>query len=298
MPVQSGHESHNYQAYFSCKGKQRRLVVEGPENYRSDSMREYIEQEIARPCKQWIHDVISSKREVERVKLKTTEFILLPDVDCMNKKGLKPNPCPKKSYWPNPNASNFEFVCYKKKISHYFHWLAVVADPSLRTLRDLRGHHVPLLKTIYNLSCEKLFQEFGVERDQVVAYIHYPPSVYQLHIHFKYPVKTQPAHDAFRTHPLLSVINNLEVDSDYYAKSFIQIPVYPHTEFYSALLYSGLSVQQRQWLSPSAETPRISTRATCHSKYQSTLGEPCETDTLSVTSDTLRSGSSSPGLSA
>ena len=151
---------------------------------------------------------------------------------------------------------------------------------------------------IYNLSCDKNFQELGIERDQVVAYIHYPPSVYQLHIHFKYPVKTQPAHDAFRTHPLLSVINNLEVDYDYYAKSFIQSPVYPHTEFYSALLYSGLSVQQRQWLSPSAETPRISTRATCHSKYQSTLGEPCETDTLSVTSDTLRSGSSSPGLSA
>lgn len=273
-------------------------MVEGPDNYKSQSMREYIEQEVSRPCKQWIHEVISSKREVERVKLKTKDFILLPDVDCISKKGNKQLVCPKKSYWPNPNASHFESVSYKKKFSHPFHWLAVVADPALRTLRDLRGHHVPLLKTIYNLSCDKIFQELGIERDQVVAYIHYPPSVYQLHIHFKYPVKTQPAHDAFRTHPLLSVINNLEVDPDYYAKSFIQIPVYPHTEFYSALLYSGLSVQQRQWLSPNQEIQRISTRSKCPSSSPSTLEGLSETDMLSVTSDTLRSGSSSPVVSA
>jgi hypothetical protein len=152
-------ELQNYYAY----GKNnRRLVVESPEIYDSKSMRSYIEQEIARPCKQWIHDVISSKREAERVRLRTDDFVLLPDVDCMNRRFQS---VIKDSVWPNPNAQQFEchpnatrrstdLVVSRSKHSKFspgsFHWLAVVTDPGLKTLRDLRGKHVPLLKTIYN----------------------------------------------------------------------------------------------------------------------------------------------------
>jgi len=148
MPVQSGHDFHNnYFTYFSCKNQQKKLVVEGPDNYKSESMRLYIEQEVTRPCKQAVDSLgyFIEEGEAERVKLKTKDFILLQDVDCISKKGHKQLLCPKTSYWPNPNASHFESVSYRKKSSHPFHWLAVVADPGLRTLRDLLGHHVPLL---------------------------------------------------------------------------------------------------------------------------------------------------------
>jgi len=316
------------QGVFHCGAKcnssngsrnSRRLVVESPDIYDSESMQSYIEQEISRPCKRWIHEVISSRRETERVRLRTNDFVLLPDVDCMNKRAPSgsaqssrlciesPYCSAKKSTWPNPNALQFDTSPSKretdmivsrqkhKTITGAFHWLAVVTDPSLKTLRDLRGDHIPLLKTIYNMSCEKIFEELGIERDQVLAYVHYPPSVYQLHIHFKYPVKAQPAHDAFRIHPLLSVINNLEVDPDYYAKSFIQIPVYPNTEFYSALLWGGLSTQQKQWL---INHHGPDTQSVCHVRSQFITEDTGEIDSASVISERAPSQSISPSLSA
>ena len=59
--------------------------------------------------------------------------------------------------------------------------------------------------------------------------------MYQLHIHFKHPVCQHISHDTFRIHSLPSVINNLQIDPEYYAKSVLQLPVYPCTDLYSAL---------------------------------------------------------------
>ncbi len=60
---------------------ERHLILESPEMHFSPNMQTYIAQEIARPCKQWIHEVLVSQREAERVKLRTKHFVLLPGVD-------------------------------------------------------------------------------------------------------------------------------------------------------------------------------------------------------------------------
>ena len=164
----------------------------------------FVEREAQKPCKQWIHEVIAEKREKDRVKLRTPSFVLLPDVKTAKK-------------WD------------EKK----FHWLALVTDTSLRTLRDLRGRHVEMLKDIQRLALERIKEETELDPDQIMTYIHYPPSVYQLHIHFKHPIGT---HDTLRMHSLANVINNLQLDPDYYAKSDIQLPVYMHSELYSELV--------------------------------------------------------------
>ena len=91
-----------------------------------------------------------------------------------------------------------------------------------------------MLVRLYHTCCQKIREETGVSSDQVMAYIHYPPSVYQLHIHFKYPLGP-PSHDAFRVHLLSTVINNLAIDGDYYKKSLLQLPVYLNTDLHSAL---------------------------------------------------------------
>ena len=49
-------------------------------------MQAYITREVNRPCKQWIHDVLLCRRETERVKLRTLDFVLLPDIDCISKR--------------------------------------------------------------------------------------------------------------------------------------------------------------------------------------------------------------------
>jgi hypothetical protein len=221
---------------------ERRLVIESPETYSSTKMQAYISQEATRPCKQWIHEVLSAKREADRVKLRTDAFVLLPDVDAIQKRAcarLVPYLTDKPAT-PQPDPAQLFPHClerrWRPKRAHCpFHWLALLTDTELKTVRDLRGRHVPMLRELNALCCQKIQEEMGIPPDQVMAYVHYPPSVYQLHIHFKHPVGPHVSHDTFRIHSLASIINNLSIDSDYYAKSLLQLPVYPCTELYSAL---------------------------------------------------------------
>lgn len=245
---------------------ERRLVSETPLMYASAPLQAYIRQEMRRPCKQWIHDVLNSKREVDRVKLRTDTFVLLPDVDSGSKRSCWPrvfninNNLPSdeltvkpyinrtyRSYYRSYDRFNDKIYdtfsekttlryTHMKDFTHKsFHWLAVVADTELHSLRDLRGCHIQMLQSLYIQSCQKILEETGVQADQIMVYVHYPPSVYQLHIHFKHPVGPHVLHDTFRIHSLLSIINNLSIDPDFYAKSVLQLPVYQHTELCTAL---------------------------------------------------------------
>jgi hypothetical protein len=255
---------------------ERHLILESPEMHFSPNMQTYIAQEVARPCKQWIHEVLVSQREAERVKLRTKHFVLLPDVDTIpnqvfsrlliDRQVERWNPSPSvpgstqvanathctgtqslTSYVPKKQCKDsmvgnntgwlqpIERRWRSRKPPNSLHWLAVATDTSLRTLRDLRGQHIPMLISLYTHACQKIHDDMGIPLDQIMAYVHYPPSVYQLHIHFKHPIAPHVTHDSFRIHPLASVINNLKIDSDYYAKSILQLPVYSHTELYTAL---------------------------------------------------------------
>lgn len=251
---------------------ERHLIVESPAMHFSQDMQTYIAQEVARPCKQWIHEVLCAQRETERVKLRTEQFVLLPDVDTIphqvfsrllldrpatDKWGQSTSDSqprglgyPKKEFRDTnatkPNLKSPSSTCNgwlqpierrwrSRRPPNSLHWLAVATDTSLRTLRDLRGKHIPMLISLYTQTCQKIHDEMGIPLDQIMAYVHYPPSVYQLHIHFKHPIGPHVSHDSFRIHPLITVINNLKIDSDYYAKSILQLPVYSHTELYTAL---------------------------------------------------------------
>jgi replication factor C subunit 2/4 len=79
-------------------------------------------------------------------------------------------------------------------------------------------------------------RETGISRDSVMVYVHYPPSVYQLHVHFSYPYGQFCHKEAFRIHPLQQVITNLEIDPEYYAKVTLCIPVTRGSQHYTALM--------------------------------------------------------------
>ena len=315
---------------------ERRLVTETPEMHTSQAVQTYISKEVSRPCKQWIHDVLSCKREAERVKLRTPDFVLLPDVECISKrpkadsapscvdhpppyshaytKGstrpteliqaihtdscenrrqgrpkrhpssgtpshttqtiqnifhqrqepdiavnpapnpianpnadppntMNPNTNPATNPNTNPNTNTVTMVATNRsslQCFQCFHWLAVATDTNLRTLRDLRGCHAPMLRSLYTQACQRIQEETGVSQQQVMAYIHYPPSVYQLHVHFKHLAAPGASHDTLRVHPLQTILNNLEIDPEYYARSRLQVPVYTYTELHLALDHASL----------------------------------------------------------
>ena len=54
--------------------------------------------------------------------------------------------------------------------------LAIVKDPSIQSLRDLRGEHVLLLKSIRDAAHTVVERNYGLKKGSVRLYVHYQPS--------------------------------------------------------------------------------------------------------------------------
>ena len=274
-----------------CRLTGQKLIVETPAVYASPGMQAYIQQELHRPCKRWVVDVLNGSREASEVRLRTSEFVLLPDTERVNRYGpvrLSP-PCRNRgSQWdcpdgPAPVHEGGEFRRFlgngrkasagaqktdvhplaqysprRLRMHPSWHWrsaegappgplftqqaqapaadggapaqsceqvnwLAIATEPGLRSLRDLRGRHLPMLRRMLRMCKRRIHAETGVPPEEIMAYVHYPPSVYQLHVHFAFPYAQYNHRDVFRIHSLANVINNLQIDPDYYRKARLQV---------------------------------------------------------------------------
>ena len=195
-----------------------RFLVETGEMHASAETKAFIEQEVERPSKQWVGEVMQSSRESEFVKLRTEDFVLLPDINCNRR------------------------VCKQVRGQHVqaraatpckrFNWLAIVTDPSIKSIRDLRGEHVRMLEQLQSQCMAAIQREYQVEAGDVMVFANYPPSVYRLHFHLCAPFFKPSAYDAFRMHPLSAIINNLRIHPEYYRLSSIQIPVHRNSDLY------------------------------------------------------------------
>jgi m7GpppX diphosphatase len=199
------------------------LVAETPAMHAREAVSEYIGQEIRRPSKQWIEHVLNGKQEQDEVIVRTDDFVLLPDTERVNR------------YWRIQCNSQSPRGTWHSSPRRVLNWLSILNDRSLHTLRDLRGRHVPMLKAMLEASLSAIEARTEIPRDQVMVYVHYPPSVFQLHVHFSYPYAQFCHKDAFRIHSLGAIINNLEIDGDYYAKSTLYMPLYRNSPHYCAL---------------------------------------------------------------
>jgi m7GpppX diphosphatase len=198
-----------------------RFLVETGEMHTSPETRAFIEQEVERPSKQWVGEVLQSSRESEFVKLRTEDFVLLPDINC-NRRVCKQAPRLGRARPHQGDAAP----------SRRFNWLAIVADPSIRSIRDLRGEHVKMLEQLQRQCVAVIQREYEVEAEDIMVFANYPPSVYRLHFHLCAPFFKPSAYDAFRMHPLSAIINNLRIHPEYYSLSSIQIPVHRNSELY------------------------------------------------------------------
>lgn len=201
------------------------IVAETPAMHASPSIARFIEQEVLRPGKQWIVHIIDGTQEKEDVVYRDSDFVLLPDTERVNR------------YWrtPHPAVNSFQPRILPRGPKRILNWLAIAHDRQLRTLRDLRGHHIPMLKSLLNTSLQSIEEHTGIRRDQVMAYVHYPPSVYQLHVHFSYPYGQYCHRDAYRVHSMATIINNLELDADYYRHATLHMVVHRQSLHFTAL---------------------------------------------------------------
>jgi len=213
-------------------------------------MQSYIAQELSKPSKNWVHDVVTSKRECENVKMRTEDFVLLPDTNAQRRIYRQ---CPKQlplqwgaasagvlPRWASmeraplqPLSENADGAAVQQVKT--FNWLAIVTDPGLRSVRDLHGKHIPMLEAMHEKCLEFIEGEYGVGRSDVMVYANYPPSVYRLHFHFCAPFLYSSAFDAFRMHSMSGILNNLRIDRDYYQKSCFHFPVHVTSDLFRAL---------------------------------------------------------------
>ena len=103
-----------------------------------------------------------------------------------------------------------------------FHLLAFPKDKTIKSIRDLNADHIPLLKNMVKKSKEYIKKNYSFEEDEIEANFHYPPTVLLLHIHFEL-IFNKKMKRLFKEHSVNSVIQNLEIDSNYYKKVKIEI---------------------------------------------------------------------------
>ena len=175
--------------YKACEQgcNMREIAVCSPEIYTSVVMQEYIQQQCLEEDKQWIYRLIDGQQsEEEHVYLDDAEFMLCRDL--------------------HPRTD--------------LRYLVIFKDRSLRTIRDLREEHIPLLQRVQDTVNAFLDEHHSQDRDQYRIFFHYTPSVFQLHAHVSIPG----AHNqSTRMHPLHVLIRNLRVCSTWYQDALILI---------------------------------------------------------------------------
>ncbi|XP_014282220.1 m7GpppX diphosphatase [Halyomorpha halys] len=141
----------------------------------------------------WVYNVLDHKKETERIVFEDSDpltgFVLIPDLK------------------------------WNGKQTEDLYLLALIKRRGIKSLRDLRGEHLPLLKNILSKGVNAIFEKYNISRNQLRIFIHYQPTFYHLHVHFTYLKFEAPGIFAEKSHILSTVINNLELRSDYYEQS-------------------------------------------------------------------------------
>ncbi|KAH8117217.1 scavenger mRNA decapping enzyme [Phellopilus nigrolimitatus] len=105
----------------------------------------------------WVEDILSGVSEGDKILYEdvspTSGFVLLPDMK-----------------WDLTNVSTLYLV-------------ALTHTHTIRSLRDLRGEHLPMLKSIRGEATRVVKERWSLEEGGLRFYVHYQPSYYHFHVH-------------------------------------------------------------------------------------------------------------------
>ena len=158
------------------------LVHETPALYASEAMQAFIAAEIGRT--QWVYRVIRGEQEAASVLYADDDYMILPDCDAVND-------------------------------DRTLNWMVLFKDPTLRSICDLLGEHLGMLREVE----ERLRAMVPASYGGFMTYFHKPASVWQLHLHVAAPCGAiRTTYDRQKVLFLEDCISCLEVDPDFFAK--------------------------------------------------------------------------------
>ncbi|XP_066507599.1 m7GpppX diphosphatase [Hoplias malabaricus] len=172
------------------------LVEESGDDYRSITLPFISSQSFS---VQWVHNILEKKAEADRIVFEDPDpnvgFVLLPDFK-----------------WDQKQLDDLYLI-------------AIVHRRDIKSLRDLTGDELPLLRNIRQKGLEAIEKRFGVRQSKLRVYLHYQPSYYHLHVHFTSLDYEAPGCGVERAHLLSDVIQNLENDPRFYHQRSITFPL-------------------------------------------------------------------------
>ena len=180
------------------------IIAETPEMY-TNIVQPYIDGIIQSGSLSWIQNIVQGKKELERLLVDADEWIL--NIDTKWRSHPDPFTVPK-AEWRNHPAT-IDLYC-----------LGIVKADSIRSLRDLRAEHIPMLQEMVSLGRKTIWQVYGVPGDQLRIFVHYQPQFYHFHVHFT-RLENEIGAQCERGHLLHDIIQNLNIASDYYANRSI-----------------------------------------------------------------------------
>ena len=106
-------------------------------------------------------------------------------------------------------------LCADKHHGNDLRYLIVFKDEKLKTIRDLRASHLPMLQNVMHTVTEWIQKR---HKQKYYLYFHYMPSVLQLHVH----VNSNAQHiNHERAHFFGTVLRNLHNNPEYYKNALI-----------------------------------------------------------------------------
>jgi m7GpppX diphosphatase len=180
------------------------LVHETSEMYNS-VVKPYIQSIVDGGSLGWITNIIQLKKEKERLLFNNDEFVI--HVDTKWRTHPPPLKIPREEWLNHPSVE--DLYC-----------LAITKLPGIASLRDLRGEHIPMLQSMINEGLKVVKSTYGVDHNQIRIFVHYQPQFYHFHVHYT-RLENEVGCCCERGHLLSDVIQNLEIDSEFYCKRTI-----------------------------------------------------------------------------
>ena len=95
--------------------------------------------------------------------------------------------------------------------------LAICHRRDVRSLRDLRAEHLPLLRNILHRGSAVIQATYGLAPEQLRVFVHYQPQFFHFHVHFT-RLHSDLGCQVERAHLLQDIIATLEADGAAYTK--------------------------------------------------------------------------------
>ncbi|RKP24615.1 scavenger mRNA decapping enzyme, partial [Syncephalis pseudoplumigaleata] len=192
--------------------QERRMIRETPEAYASVVV-PYM-QGLSPARIQWVYNVLDGISEQERILYRDhdphTGFVLMPDRQVVDHK------------WDGQTMESM-------------YLLTLCEDRSIRLLRDLRAHHLPLLRNMRRKIAKVVNERFGVPAHQLRLFFHYQPTYYHLHVHVTHVRNDKLGGMAVGQSYLLdNVISTLECMDNYYERCTITYALGVNHPLYAA----------------------------------------------------------------